>query len=528
MFTLGGGEGTYRHVTAYEFPALGFDPAPGDPGQITAQATAIRNHSVKLGTYASQLDGLKTDGFEGDTADAFHEKLGKLPPDLHTSADVYGKVANALDGFAGILAAAQRQAISLEDQAAAVKRRKDAAQGTVDAHDKPAANETDAQKTQREQDLASAKKNVSGLDGELQGYITKANTLHQHVLTEAGKTATTIRDLAEAPPYKEPHHHWWDKVGDFFKGVGDWIKDHADLLKKISGILKMVSAVCGLLSFIPIVGPFFGAVALIAGGLALAIDVVLKLVTGEGSWLSIGLDAVMTFLPGGKIAKLLGRPLKALGRLAGRAPGLARLGKGLASGAKGFSRVAQKAVFQLSRLTPRTRAMESMAAKLNKLPMRNAGRWMAKNGEHHASPNNPLLRDFENPATRGGVDLNKVRDLHVSRYSKNAAYQLEHNPDFAKYQKYFSDDDMAAMAKGNCPHNTDPMYNYDAAMERSHEPIQLHEGGHDLTFRDRWQHQALDPYRQPAAADYLNRTMLSGRFSNVGLAGTGTYDLATS
>ncbi|MFL6073289.1 MAG: WXG100 family type VII secretion target [Mycobacteriales bacterium] len=515
-------------MATYEFPALGFDPAPGDPGQISAQATAIRNHSVTLSTYASQLDGLKTDGFEGDTADAFHDKLGKLPPDLHTSSDVYGKVANALDGFASTLAEAQRQARSLEEQAAAVKRRKDAAQGTVDQHNNPPQNETDAQKTQREQDLAAAKKNVSGLDTELQGYISRANTLHQHVLSEASRTAGTIRDLADAPPYKEPHHHWWDKVGDFFSGVGDWIKDHADLLKKISGILKMVSAVCGLLSFIPVVGPFFGAVALVTGGLALGIDVVLKLVTGQGSWLEIGLDAVMTFLPGGKVAKLLGRPLKALGRLAGRAPGLARLGKGIASGAKGFSTVAQKAVFQLSRLTPRTRAMESMAAKLNKLPMRTAGRWMARNGEHHASPTNKLLTDFEAGKPMSGDQLDAIRGTHVSRYSRNAAYQLEHNPDFARYQKYFDDSDMAAMAKGNCPHNTDPMYHYDAAMERSHEPIQLNEGGHDLVFRDRWQHQVLDPHRQPAAADYLNRTMLSGRFSNVGLAGTGAYDLATS
>jgi hypothetical protein len=46
---------------------------------------------------------------------------------------------------------------------------------------------------------------------------------------------------------------------------------------------------------------FLAPFALLTAGAALAIDVALKVATGKGSWASIGIDAALTFLPGGKI-----------------------------------------------------------------------------------------------------------------------------------------------------------------------------------------------------------------------------------
>ena len=65
-------------------------------------------------------------------------------------------------------------------------------------------------------------------------------------------------------------------------------------------MLKGVSAVLGVLSLVPGL-QFLAPFAVAAGAIALAIDVAVKLATGKGSWTSIGIDAALTFLPGGKI-----------------------------------------------------------------------------------------------------------------------------------------------------------------------------------------------------------------------------------
>jgi len=59
-----------------------------------------------------------------------------------------------------------------------------------------------------------------------------------------------------------------------------------------------------LLSFIPFLAPICGPLALIAGGLALGIDLVLC-ATGHGDWKSLAVDAALMALPGaGKLLRL--------------------------------------------------------------------------------------------------------------------------------------------------------------------------------------------------------------------------------
>jgi hypothetical protein len=104
--------------------------------------------------------------------------------------------------------------------------------------------------------------------------------------------------------FEKPPGFW----GRLKNSVVDWVKDHADVLKKISGVLKIISAIAGVLSFIPVLAPIMGPIALVTGGAALLIDVGLKLATGEGSWLSIGIDAATMLLPG--VGKVIGKGLK--------------------------------------------------------------------------------------------------------------------------------------------------------------------------------------------------------------------------
>ena len=65
---------------------------------------------------------------------------------------------------------------------------------------------------------------------------------------------------------------------------------------------------------------FLAPLAMAAAGIALGIDIVLKLATGQGSWTSIGIDATLTFIPFGKTVKLLTRGVRATDAL-GRAVG---------------------------------------------------------------------------------------------------------------------------------------------------------------------------------------------------------------
>jgi hypothetical protein len=115
--------------------------------------------------------------------------------------------------------------------------------------------------------------------------------------------------------FEKPPGFW----GRLKNSVVDWVKDHADVLKKISGVLKIISAISGVLAMIPFLAPVMGPIALVSGGLALGIDVTLKLATGEGSWGSIIFDAATMALPGvGKLVKPLvmgskgGRAINAL------------------------------------------------------------------------------------------------------------------------------------------------------------------------------------------------------------------------
>jgi len=153
--------------------------------------------------------------------------------------------------------------------------------------------------------------------------IDEARRLHAAHRSAAAHAAGTIRGVADAP-YHEPG--WLSRAWSAVKG---WISDHADVLAEISTVLKGVSAVLGVLSLVPGL-QFLAPFALAAGGIALALDVAVKLATGKGSWTSIGIDAALTFLPAGKILSGL-RGVKAA--VAGE-KGLAAGEKALAAGDK--------------------------------------------------------------------------------------------------------------------------------------------------------------------------------------------------
>ena len=277
-----------------EFPALGFDPAPGDPAALDSAARSVDGAGRVLGDASSNVDRLNSSGWTGDAAEAFRGQLADLPRDLRTAATAHQATAKALTDYGQGLATRQRRAGELETRAAELRSQQQSAIAEVNRLAGRTAPQGSAELATLSTQYNSARSRAEGLGGDLEEVLRQARVLHGDHESAAKTAAGTIRNQANAP-YKEPG--WLSRAWNSVKG---WIADHADVLEKISTVLKGVSAVLGVLSLVPGL-QFLAPFALAAGGIALAIDVAIKLATGKGSWASIGIDAALTFLPGGKI-----------------------------------------------------------------------------------------------------------------------------------------------------------------------------------------------------------------------------------
>ena len=293
-------------MTTREFPALGFDPAPGDAGALSSAAGGVRGAGTLFGDASTTVRRLNSSAWTGDAAEAFRGQLADLPRDLDLAARSHSTAARALSEYGSGLQVRQRRATELETRAAALRQQEHTAVAEVNRLAGRTAPSGSPEFASLKQQYDSARTRATTLGTELQDVIAAARRLHGEHRTAADQAARTIRDVADAP-YKEPG--WLSRAWGSVKG---WIADHADVLQTISAVLKGVSAVLGVLSLVPGL-QFLAPFALAAGGIALAIDVAVKLATGKGSWTSIGIDAALTFMPWSRV-----------GALVRRAPGAAR------------------------------------------------------------------------------------------------------------------------------------------------------------------------------------------------------------
>jgi uncharacterized protein YukE len=306
-----------------EFPALGFDPAPGDTGALGSAAEAVRGAGQLFTNASGNVTRLNSSGWTGDAADQFRGQLKDLPRDLDLAARSHQTAARALTDYGTGLAARQRRAADLETRAAALRQQENSAVAEVNRLAGRTAPADSPEFRALKNDYDAARTRATSLGSQLQEVIAEARRLHGEHRSAAGDAARSIRGVADAP-YKEPG--WLSRAWSSVKG---WIADHADVLAQISTVLKGVSAVLGVLSLVPGL-QFLAPFALAAGGIALAIDVAIKLATGKGSWASIGIDAALTFIPGGKILS----GLKGVKAAVAGERGLAATERALSAGSK--------------------------------------------------------------------------------------------------------------------------------------------------------------------------------------------------
>jgi hypothetical protein len=261
------------------FPALGFDPAPGSPAALLAQAREADRAARALAGAATAAGRLSAE-WTGAAAASYREQAGHLPRDLDRAAAAHGTLARELTAFADDLAARQLRAADLESRAAALRAAAAAARLAPVGSAAP-------------EPASAARQAVS----ELEAVLADARRLLGEHRSAAALAATRIRAAAADPPYRKPG--LLSRARDSVRG---WVTEHADVLTQISRDLRGLSAVLGTLSLVPGF-QFLAPVAIAAGAAAIAIDVVVAASTGRGNWPGLALDAALTALPAGPVTR---------------------------------------------------------------------------------------------------------------------------------------------------------------------------------------------------------------------------------
>lgn len=256
---------------AANFPALGFNPAPGDAqaaAQLSdqlAKAVASLQEGHQLITELANSDSAD---WQGDAANEFRSHLsGDLPKALANAHDSLSKAQQALSAWSPALTSFQQLANSLEQQAEQEKAQLDQAQANYQqAQQNPNLsffNQIGVELSPEQiQAAGDARSQLLQCEGQLQEYqaqlqatIRRAQELEQEHHQQASQVA---EQLQSAPDGLAPH-----KPGLFHRAMS-WLHSHA---KVIGNVLSALSAVAGVLALIP---PLTVVCAPLAAGLSLA------------------------------------------------------------------------------------------------------------------------------------------------------------------------------------------------------------------------------------------------------------------
>ncbi|HWK91327.1 MAG TPA: hypothetical protein VNR17_03595 [Luteimicrobium sp.] len=299
-------------------PLAATDPVPGEPDVVARAGTDYTNVAEAIQKAAADLRTIADlDAMRSDAVKAIADKAKDVADEIAKVQHRYFATGEALTTYADSLRTAQQHA----DEALAAAKR---AQADYDAahHKHVVYSDPDHSKAPNAQEHAD----------QAQTDMTTASTALAHARTKL-EQATSTRDTAAttaknainvAVEADGIHDGWWDNV----RSVVNAITDIASKIATVAGVLALA------LAWVPGLGEALGAVALIAGLVAMA-GHGLQLLNGEGSWLDFGLD-------------VLGVATFGLGRIAGAT---------LKMGAEGAQAVSRVRADQLVRALGQTRGV---------------------------------------------------------------------------------------------------------------------------------------------------------------------------
>ena len=295
------------------YPALGFDPAPGAVAKVSEVAATLGKVAADIGQAYEDLTGLgKSDGFwQGDGAQAFQGTIGQVPEYLNKAHKSLSGASGTLTRWADDLGTMQRQAADLEHQAEAAQAQVTQAQSNPNLGLAGRTFTDPAQFQQAQEALGQAQPRLNQAQGGLDALKEDARRLLAQHLDLAGQVAAALRKAKDDAP-EEPGmlDRIGDAIGKMVDGIKDlagkawdWAKQHADLIAKIGDVLSTISNVLGVValatSWIPGVDAVTAAAAIGVSAAAVGTKLLAKAAGANVSWGSIGMDAI-GIIPGGK------------------------------------------------------------------------------------------------------------------------------------------------------------------------------------------------------------------------------------
>jgi hypothetical protein len=320
------------------FPALGFDPAPGNLASAQSLAERVAQGAVQVREAADVLGGTGQQDWQGKTAEAFHSTVdGELTPRVVTAADSFTTAANALDAWAVSLAAFQARAEALEARARAAMEDVDraatafsAAQGSDDP----------------DVDVEGAGMRLQLATSALDEVRAEAHSLAGSYAAEAEDVAARLQDAGDAAPQAAMFSGLLDGLGELWDDFQEYVlpvlEDIVDILAVAVGIAvvlllaaAVVVAIMNPVGLAAVMGMIStaGTIGLWLGVGAVGIDALQVAGGREGPQeMLLGLAGL---LAGGALGKLasgfLGMASNA-GGLSGLVPAVAGVSRGTGGG----------------------------------------------------------------------------------------------------------------------------------------------------------------------------------------------------
>lgn len=272
-----------RYGWPEEYPALGFDPAPGRVAQVEALATVFRNATKAFESIAdgSEQAVASSGGWEADSGESFRDRARKFTKHARTAADALRPTSKALTDWADALTTMQSRARDYEKTAATAKAAADDAIGGMFFGIEAAQEQFDAAGDTLRQVKADARR--------LQG---------QHE-TAATAVATTLRDAVTAAPEASPLSTLFATVtlpGE--QHTKSFLTRNANVIANFGDVLGNIGTFTGLTSLV-LLGLTAAATT---SGVGAPADVVLapatvivggvSVVTGSGAFLLHALSKV--------------------------------------------------------------------------------------------------------------------------------------------------------------------------------------------------------------------------------------------
>lgn len=285
-------------------PLAGSDPVPGDPQRIGEEAAHLASVAQEIQGQVGRLRAIAT----GHTVEkGLHvDKLKSASADVADSLDKvvgrYQKTSTALSGWVPELEYAQGQSLKALSLAQDAAGRQKANQ----PHTYPSGYKETPQDKQNDQSRTNAL-NQANAD------LAAARQMLDNATSYRDQKGGDTRNKIENAINDGLKDSWWQShVLSAWDAFSNWVTQHAELIKKIADIAGLIASICGILSllvgWIPIVGQALAVVLDTIATLATVVSLICHLmlaITGNGSWLDVGLDvlALVTLGMGRAFAK---------------------------------------------------------------------------------------------------------------------------------------------------------------------------------------------------------------------------------